>query len=204
MLVVGAKGGFPPPSWPKPSACCWSTLRPPMRRGSTTWGRVRGIRGVPPISIHPLGLRFMLGLTQPGCRGGGRRDGTPPVSLPVLCPPQNSCQVLGSPLCPVLSRYLPPPKKKLPPCTLDAGQSPPGVPAWDGTRGCSGAQWAPCIHEGAMRGGSSNLCVCPPAAPDFTMSEWTNEKEKLGLDLLSVGDGWGREGGNEEGGEHKG
>lgn len=55
-----------------------------------------------------------------------------------------------------------------------------------------------------MRGGSSNLCVCPPAAPDFTMSEWTNEKEKLGLDLLSVGDGWGREGGNEEGGEHKG
>lgn len=30
--------------------------------------------------------------------------------------------------------------------------------------------------------------LCPPA-PDYDTSDWTNEKEKLGLDFPNVGDG---------------
>uniref|UniRef100_A0A663EJF4 glutathione transferase n=1 Tax=Aquila chrysaetos chrysaetos TaxID=223781 RepID=A0A663EJF4_AQUCH len=47
---------------------------------------------------------------------------------------------------------------------------------------------------GGVRGSPPHLSI-PLPAPDFDPSDWTNEKDKLGLDFPNVGDGWGMGGG---------
>ena len=54
----------PPPSWPTPSACCWSTPGRPMRTNCTAAGKVRGgAAGGPPHGPppHPPSVLFGYG-----------------------------------------------------------------------------------------------------------------------------------------------
>lgn len=78
-----------------------------------------------------------------------------------------------------------------------------------GAHGCSwGRVCTPSTHElavGVMSGDGGVWGSPPPhlsvplPAPDFDPSDWTNEKEKLGLDFPNVGDGWGMGGQGGEG-----
>ena len=75
----------PPPSWPTPSACCWSTPGRPMRTNCTAAGKVRGGGGrrTPPRPPSPpphCAVRIWGG-SSPHCAlgaGRGQRGRSPP------------------------------------------------------------------------------------------------------------------------------
>lgn len=209
MLVGAKRWVLCPPSWPTPSACCWSTRRPPTRRGSTAPAQVRGASRVsPPPCVFPL-LGTLVTPVRAVPETSRRKRNSPfPQGESAACPlvpPSSSCQVWGW-------QFFPPPPRSaldLGPCSMSTFICSGRVPGVGGAHGCSwGRVCTPSTHElavGVMSGDGGVWGSPPPhlsvplPAPDFDPSDWTNEKEKLGLDFPNVGDGWGMGGQGGEG-----
>lgn len=145
-----------PPSWPTPSACCWSTRRPPTRSACTALAQVSGGQAGcdPPKSLHSAS--FLLRQQR------GKRSQF--AACPAPATPTPCCQLEGVTFVPSA-----PPRSKTTLTPLRGSVLPLSVPGVSG--GAEGGHppmsasphcWG-CYEWGRGSGGARPQSLCPPS-----------------------------------------